>query len=496
MHLRVYRLALIIAGGAAMYGSIDVISAAWSGPPNPEDPILMGLLALVSFGVAMIARARRVSRSTLMDLAFVYQVLLCGIISLGEAITSRQPGETVWGVSWVCVAMVAFPAFLPYRRFAMTLAAVMCALSGPVMYFVAAPIQGASVSLSDVLNMYIPNFISLGIAIATILYVSQWAKRLEDARRLGSYRLLHKIGDGGMGEVWQAEHKSLARPAAIKLVKPDTTSAPERSRRAENRFFREAQATAGLQSAHTITVYDYGLTRDGRQYYVMELLDGITLQELVTRFGPLESARVIHVLQQICESLGEAHTVGLIHRDIKPANVFLCQKGGSYDFVKVLDFGLVKPRHDPGTQLTLGSEILGTPGYTPPESIQSGQYDPRSDIYSLGCLAYYLLAGKLMFEGGGAVEHVFKHVNEPPIPITDRARQSVHQGLADLVMQCVEKRPEDRPADCDSILNSLESLAEECRWGRAAARKWWLEHIGVVAPVGVATTTIVSRDSL
>ena len=196
---RLFRICMIAAAAAATRGAIDVISALWSGLPNPLDPILMGACAIISLLMALTTRKEGIRRSTMMDLAFTYQVLFCGIISLAEAINTRQIGDPVWGVSWVCVAIVAFPAALPYRRFPMILAAVMSALSGPVMYVIASPIQQKSLNLSDALSMYIPNFITLGIAIATISYVSTWARRLERARQMGSYRLVSKIGVGGMG---------------------------------------------------------------------------------------------------------------------------------------------------------------------------------------------------------------------------------------------------------------------------------------------------------
>jgi hypothetical protein len=233
---RLFRICVIIAGGAATYGTLDVVSAAWSGPPNPEDPILMGLLALVSVAMALVARKSSVGRSSLLDLAFVYQVLICGIISLAEAMNSRMTGDSVWGVSWVCVAMIAFPTVIPYRRFPMILAAVMSAVSGPLIYVVVTPLQGKPLSLSDAMNMYIPNLITLGIAISTILYIATWAKQLERARKMGSYRLVHRIGGGGMGEVWKAEHESLARPAAIKLIRSDSSMTPGREGHLESRL--------------------------------------------------------------------------------------------------------------------------------------------------------------------------------------------------------------------------------------------------------------------
>jgi serine/threonine protein kinase len=353
----------------------------------------------------------------------------------------------------------------------------MSALSGPVMYAIATPIQKKTMNMSDALDMYLPNLITLGIAIATILYVSTWARRLERARQMGSYRLVSQIGVGGMGEVWKAEHESLARPAAIKLIHTGQQGTNPRGSNLENRFYREAQATAALNSAHTVTVYDYGTTRDGNQYYVMELLEGITLQDAIAKFGPMPSERVTHMLSQICHSLTEAHESGLTHRDIKPGNVFICQKGTEYDYVKVLDFGLVKPRSEVHTQLTLGSEVLGTPAYAAPESVKGNTYDERSDIYSLGCVAYYLLSGQTLFESDNPIDLIFKHVNEKAIPITERSALPIHDGLADLTMRCIEKDPAARPQHCGELLEELEHIATEIPWTRQSAREWWLRYI-------------------
>jgi len=260
---RFFRLCIIAGGGAAIYGIIDIASAAWSGPPRIEDPILMGVCALISFIVALISRKSNLKRSTLVDLAFTYQVLFCSTISLAEAINSRLAGESIWGVSWVCVAMVAFPAILPCRPFPMLLAATISAFSGPAAYVVASLVQAKPMEFGDALNMYIPNFITLGIASSTILFIATWAKNLEMAKQMGSYRLVSRIGLGAMGEVWKAEHETLARPAAIKLIHAKEPLSDGQQVKLEERFCREAQATASLASSHTVTVYDYGTTRAG-----------------------------------------------------------------------------------------------------------------------------------------------------------------------------------------------------------------------------------------
>lgn len=474
---RFFRLCIIAGSGAALYGAIDVVSAAWSGPPRLEDPILMGMCALISFAMALITRKSGLRRSTMMELAFTYQVLFCTFISLAEALNSRQTGDSIWGVSWVCVAMVAFPAILPCRPFPMLMAATMSALSGPAMYLVAHLFQAKEMDIGEALNMYIPNIITLGIASSTILYVASWTKNLEKAKQMGSYRLVARIGLGAMGEVWKAEHATLARPAAIKLIHAKQPLSGAQLAQVESRFYREAQATASLASSHTVTVFDYGTTRAGDQYYVMELLDGITLQDAVTRHGPMRPERVIHLLAQICHSLVEAHDAKLIHRDIKPANIFICHKGAEYDFVKVLDFGLVKPELDSANMLTLGAEILGTPAFIAPEAAKGQTYDKRSDIYSLGCVAYFLLSGKLVFDAESPVEMILKHASETPRPIAECAPEPQNKDLNELIMRCLAKDRDLRPQSCLEIIAELEKIALECPWSRGAGLSWWRENI-------------------
>lgn len=491
---RFFRLCLIAGCGAAAYGIIDIASATWSGPPNPEDPILMGICALVSFLVAFIVRKPDLDRSTMMDIAVAYQVLFCLIISLAEALNSRQAGDSVWGVSWVCVVLVAFPATLPYRRGPMLLAAVMSAFTGPIMYLIATPIQGKELILGEALNMYIPNFVTLGLASSTILFIANWAKTLEQARRMGSYRLVKRIGLGGMGEVWKAEHETLARPAAIKLIRASEPGSGTNVAKMEKRFYREAQATAALSSSHTVTVFDYGTTRDGDQYFVMELLDGITLQDAVSKYGPMQPERVICLLEQICQSLAEAHDANLIHRDIKPANIFICQKGSEYDFIKVLDFGLVKPELDSNTVLTLGADFLGTPAYIAPEVAKGNEFDQRSDIYSLGCVAYFLLSNELVFTGDNPIDMILKHADEKPIPIADRSSQPLPKGLNDLIMGCLAKDPSMRPQNCIEILDVLEKIGAENHWTRIAAQAWW-QHNNLLQKPHVGTESQARKNA-
>lgn len=289
------------------------------------------------------------------------------------------------------------------------------------------------------------------------------------ARRLGQYTLLDKIGEGGMGVVYRAEHEMLRRPTAIKLLPPH--SAGEMSLR---RFEREAQLTARLANPHTVTIFDYGRTPEGSFYYVMEYLDGLDLERLVKETGPLPAGRVVYILQQVCESLAEAHGVGLVHRDIKPANILLNEMGGISDFAKVVDFGLVKDvTRSEDAKLTRDDVIAGTPQYLAPETIRDGiSSDPRSDLYSLGAVAYYLLTGTPLFDGR-PVQVIQSQLNAIPEPPSARLGRAVPRKLEVLILECLEKDPDRRPASAKELLDRLSALDDVPRWDAGEARRWW-----------------------
>ncbi|MCL7979246.1 MAG: serine/threonine protein kinase, partial [marine benthic group bacterium] len=300
------------------------------------------------------------------------------------------------------------------------------------------------------------------------------------ARRLGSYRLTKKLGAGGMGEVWKGEHRLLARPAAIKLVRPDALGTVQEDQRqiVLKRFEREAQATAALNSPHTVDLYDFGISEDGTFYAVIELLQGCDLDSLVRKFGPIPPERVVHFLRQVCDSLAEAHESGLIHRDIKPANLFTCRFGRSTDWIKVLDFGMVKldaGSKDP--QLTGESVAAGTPAFMPPEQATGEQVDARSDLYSLGCVAYWLLTGTPVFTGRTPMETVVHHVRTVPEAPSSRTEIKVPAELDRLILDCLAKAPADRPASADELEIRLSAVPLDREWDATRAREWWNLHL-------------------
>ena len=317
-------------------------------------------------------------------------------------------------------------------------------------------------SISSAVLMHYPNFLMLGAAVVISHVVTRLGQQVRREREMGSYRLGDLLGRGGMGEVYRATHRMLARPAAIKLIRQEVlaSGSAEMASTAVARFRREAEAAARLRSPHTVELYDFGVTEDGTLYLVMELLEGRNLEHLVREQGPLEPARVIHILRQVCESLEEAHSLGLVHRDIKPANIHVGRVGLREDFVKVLDFGLVRSFIGPADESLTGAAGMtpGTPAYMAPEMASDRPVDWRADLYSLGCVAYYLLTAHLVFQGDTPLQTIIKHLQQPAEPPSRIADRPIPAGLEELVMACLAKRPEDRPSSAAELSRQLAQV--------------------------------------
>ena len=295
-------------------------------------------------------------------------------------------------------------------------------------------------------------------------------------RQLGQYELGDVIERGGMGMVYQGRHQLLCRDVAIKILEADT----ELSELMISRFEREVRLTAQLQHPNTIEIYDFGHTGSGTFFYVMEYVDGITLQELVDRFGRQDPGRVIHLLLQICGSLSEAHQLGMIHRDIKPSNILLTARAGLYDMIKVLDFGLVKCISDSAgetntaTELTTSDGITGTPMYMSPESVRDASTaNERSDLYSVGAVGYILLTGTTLFDGETSVDVCMQQLNDQPLRPCDRIHEPLPEDLQNVLMSCLRKSPEERPLTADDLADSLRHCQDANRWTPADAIHWW-----------------------
>ena len=332
-------------------------------------------------------------------------------------------------------------------------------------------------------------------------------KAHERLEAMGSYTLVRLIGEGGMGEIWEAEHHLLARTAALKLITMDAFASNEEERAiARARFAREARATASLASPHTITIFDFGFTREGSFYYAMELLDGLDLDRLVRDHGPQPPGRVIRIVIQVCLSLAEAHAAGMVHRDIKPANIYLCRLGVEVDVAKVLDFGLVADQSEVKVHTDI---VLGTPAFMAPEQAQGHATDARSDLYAVGCVAFWLLAGRTPFVNGDTLGMLGSQVRDTPPLLTTVARQTLPEALVHLVARLLDKDPARRPQDATTVIQVLERIqaAGEEGWSREEAQAWWSIHHAnkkkdddavPVSPTSARTATIqvVGREPL
>jgi serine/threonine-protein kinase len=313
------------------------------------------------------------------------------------------------------------------------------------------------------------------ISKSTVLEVE--AEQLNEAQAVGSYRLVSQLGSGGMGEIWLARHRFLVRPAAVKLIRHDVPPGPARDQLVR-RFEREAHVTAALRSPHTVQLYDFGVNESGSFYYVMEYLDGLDLQRLVTRFGPQPAERVVMLMRQGCRSLAEAHSHGLVHRDIKPANVFVTRLGTEFDYVKILDFGVVKePAGPDATMITNAGMVQGTPAFMPPEIVMgTGTIDGRADLYSLACTAYWVLTAHTLFEATTPAQMLLQHVQAQPTRPSSRSELSIPLSLERILMQCLEKDPARRPSSALALEDELAHVVCEAPWSSERARQWWESH--------------------
>jgi serine/threonine-protein kinase len=294
--------------------------------------------------------------------------------------------------------------------------------------------------------------------------------RREIGRRIGAYRVEERIGEGGTAIVYRARHDLLKRPTALKVLKLGRTSDEIMAR-----FEREVQLASSLSHPNTVEIFDYGRTREGQPYYAMEYLEGLTISQIVERGGAIPVARTVHLLRQACAGLAEAHGKGLVHRDIKPENLMVCRHGGILDFVKILDYGLVKhvsQRHS--RDLTRNLRILGTPLYMAPERLRNpADVDHRADIYAVGAVAFLMLTGKRPFESDDDLELSSMILNTEVPRASTLAPQPVPVELDLLVQACLEKRREDRPQRVADLAEAFEALALEHRWTQAAAELWW-----------------------
>jgi serine/threonine-protein kinase len=356
-----------------------------------------------------------------------------------EGLDYQMDHLEIFGLSWVAAWVMLFSIVIPAKPGKALIATVASVSAVPITIGLTMKYGGTTIVLTPgefVVGLILPYVLIILMTHVGARAIYRLGTDVSKARELGSYRLVERLGQGGMGEVWRAKHRMLARPAAIKLV-----------RSAEGTFF-----------------------------YVMELLDGFDLETLVQKFGPVPVERAVYLIRQVCHSLAEAHEHGLIHRDIKPANIYMCRYGRDLDFVKVLDFGLVKYRgeRERDVKLTAPDVVGGTPGYLAPEQVAGDQpIDGRTDIYSLGCVAYWLLTGHLVFHAPTAMRTMVMHLNEEPVPPSRRTEMDIPAALEQIIMQCLEKDPARRVQTADELSRALAACETRPVWDREQQARWW-----------------------
>ncbi|HEY7513869.1 MAG TPA: serine/threonine-protein kinase, partial [Vicinamibacteria bacterium] len=438
-----------------------------------------GIMVAISAAMAYAARTGALAPRRLLAAGLAYEVVIAIGVSVGDHLEPMSSALPLHTISWLCLVIAVFPLVVPAPPRWALIAALASATAWPLAYFVGVAAGNPPAPVRIVVLNSLEVYCAAGVALFATFVI----RRLQE---LGCYELVERLDRGGMGEIWRARHRMLARPVAIKLIRAELLGArtPADAAALIGRFQREAEATAALHSAHTVALHDFGVTPEGVFYYAMELLDGLDLDSLVRRFGPVPPERAIHLLTQACESLAEAHAQGLIHRDVKPANVVACHWGQKWDFVKVLDFGLVKAAWSLGEddRLTTEGVITGTPAFLAPEvALGRRDLDERVDIYGLGCVAYWLLTGKRVFEGATPMEMVLNHVKTPPVPPSQRVTTPIPASLEGLVLSCLAKEPEARPPSAEWLADELVQCQTARPWTPSRARQWWEENAAALA---------------
>jgi serine/threonine-protein kinase len=416
---------------------------------------------------------------TVFVLSLAFEILLVSLISIAIPWASFVRTAHVSGLTWASVVIILFPLLVPTRPLTTLVVSSLGALAMPGGLWLLSARGLITAHAPEYWSSCVTGAVVTGFATVCANTLHGARQQLAAARTIGSYELLERLGQGGMGEVWKARHQLLARPAVIKRILPAALQAPLEERDAAiERFTREAQVTASLRSPHTVELFDFGASADGTLYYAMELLEGLNAEHFVYQFGALAPRRAVHWLRQMCHSLGEAHSRGLVHRDIKPANLFICRYGRDADFVKVLDFGLTRPVGPPGEAgLTAPGMRLGTPGYMAPEQVYGLPSDARTDLYALGCVGYWLLAGEKPFDAKSGAELMRMHVQATPPSLATAARPEVSPRLEAVILSCLAKDPADRPASADALGEALEQTVDATPWSAEDARAWWEVHL-------------------
>ena len=454
----------------------------WGNPENWVPALISIAMALVIWALAM---SPRIPLSTVMNVGLAFEVVSCYGIALAEYLEPTRLNLNGWiGLSWVAAWAPLFTVVIPTRPVKAAMVTLVSVLSVPIV--IGFMVVSERTTFRPDANRFffwtvLPYLLITIMAYVGARVVYTLGRAVTEARELGSYRLVERLGQGGMGEVWRAKHRLLARPAAIKLIRAADGAGTAAQQEAIRRFEREAQVTAGLSSPHTVQLFDFGVADDGSFYYVMELLNGLDLERLVQRYGPIPAERAVYLLRQVCQSLAEAESYGLVHRDIKPANLFVCRYGGEHDFLKVLDFGIAKPAPDMMQTGAMGftqdNVLQGTPAYIAPEQVMNGSnVDGRADIYATGCVGYFLLTGKPVFTGDTPMAVVVQHAHSQPAAPSESSELPIPPALDRLILDCLAKSPSDRPQSARELSQRLAEVDMANAWTEDRARDWWGTH--------------------
>jgi len=496
MYAVVFFLAAFVPQLSSQAGRVMLVSNIMHWLPGTL-AIVLGLFVAAVVTNPTLPRQAAVAMAIAFEVASSYGIAAAELLQPHGGLDFRN--ATWIGLSWVGVWMLLYTIVVPMPPRRSLLAALAAASSVPVMAAVSLKAYPPPVSPDAAQFFFLfvfPYLLIVGMAYVGARVFFALGREVRKARELGAYRLLERLGQGGMGEVWLARHRLLARPAAVKLIRP-LTAASDAGSEAAIRFEREAQTIASLRSPHTVDLFDFGVADDGTFYYVMELLEGLDADRLVNRFGPMPDGRVIHVIRQVCHSLSEAESVSLVHRDVKPANIFLCRYGEDYDFVKVLDFGIVKAIREPAssdaeTMLAVTAEhvVRGTPAFIAPEqALSESTVDHRADVYGIGCVAYWLLTGQLVFTADTAMQLIIKHAHEIPAAPSLRSELPMAKELDAIVLACLAKNPAERPQNARELAQRLDAVPVRHEWTAELARAWWETHRPVAAqPIIEANT--------
>lgn len=446
--------------------------------------------SLVAFVVS--AWRRVFGNRTAMITLLAVEVLVCAVISYCMPWAIHLTSGGFPPITWVVPIMILVPLVIPTPPWIAGTTAFASMLTIPLGIGLLERTNRVEATFVDALQLTLSGLVAFGMALVAsrVLYT---ARQIAD---VGKYRMLGPLDEGGMGSVYRAEHGFLARPAVVKLIRRDKLRSRADRDLMVQRFIREARVTAQLRSPHTVQLFDFGETGEADPheralFIAMEFLDGINLEHFIYGFAPdgLEARRATHWLLQACDSLGEAHDKLVVHRDVKPKNIMVCRMGRDVDFIKVLDFGLTKTVEE-GPEAMLDGSVsttesaglthtgvrMGTPGYMSPEQLRREHVGPASDIYALGCVAYFLMAGRKPFEG--SVEELARqHLEAEPPRLAQTARHPIPPGVDAAVLQCLEKNPARRPADVDDLAKQLRAGLDGATWTTDEARSWWNEHV-------------------